>query len=112
MAGAIVILSLAVVEAPRAGDRWRPPRTLGVPVAELPPPHACRVWRPDQPPARQAPSQACDAAWSRAPAGSWILDRTDRDHVRVYVVGEGAGRVDGVAVFDALRGNLLRELPS
>lgn len=83
---------------------------LGVPLAQLPPSGACRLWHPGRPVRDQPRPGPCASIEPTAPPESWILFRPSQDprlvHVRV-VDPEQAGRVTQVRVYDAARGTYL-----
>lgn len=94
--------------------RPHPASTLGIPPGHLPHPGECRIWIPQVPPGRQRyeRSRACRGIAQGAPAGSWIVYRPEQDtrHVHVWVVDQHrAGVVMRVRVFEAERGNFVRE---
>ena len=87
--------------------------TLGIPPGHLPPVGQCKVWVPGKPPGHQAAARSCSGIERTASAGTWILYRPTNDkkdvHVRV-VDDRRPGVIVHVRVYDAHKGNLLREL--
>ncbi len=78
------------VRAERAGDGWYaavPAADTGralvirrawatdvhVPRGFVPPPGTCRLWRPELPPARQAPFGPCPSGEPDVPAGAYLI---------------------------------------
>ena len=102
--------------APSTGAEQRHPSTaatLGIPPGHLPPVGQCKVWVPGKPPGHQAAARSCSGIERTASAGTWILYRPTNDkkvvHVRV-VDDRRPGVVVHVRVYDAQKGNFLRDL--
>lgn len=82
---------------------------LGIPRGHLPPPGACRIWYPGQPPGQQPPPLGCAQAMARASAGTWVLYRPDREEVHARVIDDRRpGVVVRVRVYEAAQGRYLR----
>jgi hypothetical protein len=83
---------------------------LRIPLAELPRPGACRLWKPGRPLREQARAGACAQIEPTAPPESWILYRPQQDprlvHLRI-IDPDQAGVVTQVRVYDAERGTYL-----
>jgi hypothetical protein len=83
---------------------------LGIPMAQLPSPGECRLWKPGRSLKEQARPGACAQIEPQAPPESWVLYRPSQDprlvHVRV-VDPDRAGTVIQVRVYDAARGTYL-----
>ena len=83
---------------------------LRIPLAELPGPGACRLWKPGRPLREQARAGACAQIEPTAPPESWILFRPQQDprlvHLRI-IDPDRAGVVSQVRVYDAQRGTYL-----
>jgi hypothetical protein len=83
---------------------------LGVPLAQLPAPGQCRLWKMGRPLREQSPPGSCAQIEPSAPPESRILYRPPQDprlvHVRI-VDPDQAGLVTQVRVYDAERGTYL-----
>jgi hypothetical protein len=83
---------------------------LRIPLAQLPRPGECRLWRPGRPLREQASAGACDQVEPTAPPETWVLFRPRQDPrlVDVRVIDpDQAGLVTQVRVYDAERGTYL-----
>ena len=83
---------------------------LRIPVAQLPAPGKCRLWKPNRALKEQPAPGSCSDIEPSAPPESWILYRPLQDprlvHVRV-IDPDQAGLVIQVRVYDAERGTYL-----
>ncbi len=87
------------------------PASLEIAQGQLPDPGECRVWIPGTRPGRQAKADSCDGAVAGAPAGTMVLEGMpdESDHVRVTYIGERAGNVARVLIFERRTGKFVRE---
>ncbi len=85
--------------------------TLGIPPGHLPDAGECRIWIPGTPPGRQAKARSCDAVLDAAPTGSMVLEglSDNHQHVRVIYMGDRAGHVERVIIFEKKNGKFVRE---
>ena len=87
--------------------------TLGIPPGHLPPPGKCRLWYPDRPPGHQPPPERCERLRYHAPAGGWLIHRSQASLMYVDVSVYDAyqpGLVISIGLFDADTGAFLRHL--
>lgn len=86
---------------------------FGIPPGHLPPPGACRVWMPGEPPGQQKKSASGDCALvsRQVPAGGWLVYRPSGDKKEVVVREYGPDHdVVSIKVFDIVTGAFLREV--
>ncbi|MCI0331474.1 MAG: hypothetical protein L0196_11120 [candidate division Zixibacteria bacterium] len=83
---------------------------LGIPPGHLPPPGECRIWYPGRPPGHQPPPGRCGKLARELPAGAWLVERFEDEHVRVSVCHKSRPRaVVAVRIYAAATGRFVRE---
>lgn len=85
--------------------------TLDIPPGHLPDAGECRIWIPGTPPGRQDRARSCDGVLDHAPPGSMVLEGLPdgKQHVRVMYIGERAGEVTRVLIFEKQTGKYVKE---
>ncbi len=85
--------------------------TLDIPPGHLPDAGECRSWIPGTPPGRQDRARSCDGVLDHAPPGSMVLEGLPdgKQHVRVMYIGERAGEVTRVLIFEKQTGKYVKE---
>ncbi len=94
----------------RRGSPGKRVANLGIPPGHLPPPGECRIWYPGRPPGQQPPPGRCAKLFRELPAGAWLIERFEDEHVRVSVCHKSRPQlVVAVRIYAVASGKFIRE---